>query len=97
MENLQKIQRTCKAGALLLATTQSRAYAERGKDLSQLKWIFDGKKVSQKGLTEAMKKAIDDGVIPDAVLEHWGYGLRDGLKYKNEKILPYLDSIFKTE
>ena len=67
------------------------------KDLSQLKWIFDGRKVTQEGLTEAMKKAIDDWVIPDAVLEHWGYGLRDGLKFKNEKILPYLDSIFKTE
>ena len=53
--------------------------------------------MTQEGLTEAMKKAIDDWVIPDAVLEHLGYGLIDGLKFKNEKTLAYLDSIFKTE
>ena len=29
-------------------------------DLSQIKWIFDGKKVSQEQLTNAIKKAVDD-------------------------------------
>ena len=40
-------------------------------DLSQLKWIFDGKKVTQTQLTEKMKETIKEWDMPAAVLERW--------------------------
>ena len=33
-------------------------------DLSQIKWIFDGKKVTQDELTETMRKTIEDWNAP---------------------------------
>ena len=38
-------------------------------DLSQIKWIFDGKKVTQQQLTDAIKKAIDE--LPKEVIDRW--------------------------
>ena len=33
-------------------------------DLSQIKWIFDGKKVTQDELTETMRKTIEEWNVP---------------------------------
>ena len=66
-------------------------------DLSQIKWIFDGKKVTQEQLTNAVKKAIEEWNVPEKVLENWNFGLSEGVKFKNEKILPFINSIFKAE
>ena len=61
-------------------------------DLSQLKWIFDGKKVTQTQLTEKMKKAIKEWDMPDAVLNKWG-----NLGYSKNKLKEEILSIFKAE
>ena len=66
-------------------------------DLSQVKWIFDGKKVTQQQLTNAVKKAIEEWNVPEKVLENWNFGLSEGVKFKNENILPFINSIFKAE
>ena len=42
---------------------------EEVKDFSQLKWIFDGKKVTQQQLTDAIMKAIDG--LPDDIVQKW--------------------------
>ena len=65
-------------------------------DLSQLKWIFDGKKVTQTQLTEKMKKAIKEWNIPDNVLKKWGYEGELDL-FKKDKLYPNIDNIFKAE
>ena len=39
--------------------------------LSQLKWIFDGKKVTQTQLTEKMKETIENWDIPKEIKEKW--------------------------
>ena len=65
-------------------------------ELSQLKWIFDGKKVTQTQLTEKMKKAIKEWNIPDNVLKKWGYEGELDL-FKKDKLYPNIDNIFKAE
>lgn len=61
-------------------------------DLSQLKWIFDGKKVTQTQLTEKMKEAIKEWDIPDAVLNKW-----EKLGYSKNKLKEEILKIFKAE
>ena len=56
-------------------------------DLSQIKWIFDGKKVTQDELTNAVNKAIDK--LPDDIVQKWNL--------KNEKARKQLLDIFKVE
>ncbi|MBP5365248.1 MAG: hypothetical protein J6Y82_04930 [Bacteroidales bacterium] len=65
-------------------------------DLSQIKWIFDGKKVTQEQLTNAIKKAIDDWTVPADVLKNWNY--TDSKKFKQDKLNKIvIETIFKTE
>ena len=45
-------------------------------ELSQLKWIFDGKKVTQTQLTEKMKTAIKEWDIPNEVLKKWNIDVK---------------------
>ena len=40
-------------------------------DLSQIKWIFDGKKVTQQQLTDAIKKTIDEWKVPEDIKWKW--------------------------
>lgn len=61
-------------------------------DLSQLKWIFDGKKVTQTQLTEKMKEAIKEWDIPDDILRKWG-----NLGYSETKLKKEILNIFKAE
>lgn len=61
-------------------------------DLSQLKWVFDGKKVTQEQLTEVMRKTIEEWNIPDAVLNKWGK-----LGYSKNKLKEEILSIFKVD
>lgn len=61
-------------------------------ELSQLKWIFDGKKVTQTQLTEKMKEAIKEWDMPDAVLNKWG-----NLGYSKTKLKEEILNIFKAE
>ena len=56
-------------------------------DLSQIKWIFDGKKVTQQQLTDAIKKAIDE--LPKEVIDRWNL--------RNEQNRKKLLDIFKVE
>jgi len=65
-------------------------------DLSQIKWIFDGKKVTQQKLTEKMRKTIEDWSIPDDILIKWGY--KDApMRFKNEKLIPSIENIFNAK
>jgi hypothetical protein len=61
-------------------------------ELSQLKWIFDGKKVTPEQLTEKMKQAIKEWDMPDAVLNKWG-----NLGYNKTKLKKEILNIFKAE
>ncbi|MBP5366629.1 MAG: hypothetical protein J6Y82_12055 [Bacteroidales bacterium] len=65
-------------------------------DLSQIKWIFDGKKVSQQELTETMTKTIKEWKVPEDILRKWGYEGKLQL-FKDEKLYPNIDNIFKAE
>ena len=56
-------------------------------DLSQIKWIFDGKKVTQDELTNAVNKAIDE--LPKEVIDRWNL--------RNEQNRKKLLDIFKVE
>ena len=40
-------------------------------DLSQIKRIFDGKKVTQQQLTDAIKKTIDEWKVPEDIKRKW--------------------------
>ena len=40
-------------------------------DLSQIKWIFDGKKVTQQQLTDAIKKTIDEWKVLEDIKKKW--------------------------
>lgn len=40
-------------------------------DLSQLKWVFDGKKVSQGELSIEMKKIIEEWNVPKEITDIW--------------------------
>ena len=61
-------------------------------DLSQINWIFDGKKVTQEHLTNAIKKAIDDWTVPNDIREKWIKGNITERDWKNDLI-----DIFKAE
>ena len=54
------------------------------KDLSQIKWIFDGKKISKKDL-EALKNRIKTMDIPDEAAKNVGLETVGELKGKIEK------------
>ena len=56
-------------------------------DLSQIKWIFNGKKVTQDELTNAVNKAIDE--LPKEVIDRWNL--------RNEQNRKKLLDIFKVE
>ncbi len=56
-------------------------------DLFQLKWIFDGKKVTQTQLTEKMKETIEEWDMPDAVLNKWG-----NLGYSKMELIDYWET-----
>ena len=56
-------------------------------DLSQIKWIFDEKQVTQQQLTDAIKKAIDE--LPKEVI--------DRCNLRNEQNRKKLLDIFKVE
>lgn len=61
-------------------------------DLSQLKWVFDGKKVSQEQLTTGMNKTIKEWNIPDNIKEKWLNDKRTEEMFKDELL-----SIFKVQ
>jgi len=62
-------------------------------DLSQIKWIFDGKKVTQQQLTDAIKETIDKWKVPEDVLNKWGYSKYQSDVFKTEVL--YKDEIYK--
>ena len=66
-------------------------------DLSQLKWVFDGKKVSQGQLTSAIKKAIEEWNVPEDVLKNWGYEAEEGIRFKKDKLFPNIELIFNAK
>ena len=61
-------------------------------DLSQLKWVFDGKKVSQEQLSSAMKKVIDEWTFSKEIKDKWIQGEMTEEIFK-QKLL----QIFKVE
>lgn len=66
--------------------------------LSQIRWIFDGRKVTQEELTTAVKKALDEWVVPKEVLDNWDYTGERAKLFKKEVLYKhnsYLE-IFKT-
>ena len=62
-------------------------------DLSQIKWIFDGKKVTQQQLTDAIKKTIDEWKVPEDVLNKWDYSKYQSDVFKTEVL--YKDEIYR--
>ena len=76
-------------------------YEQFGKDLmlddvtslDQLKWIFDGRKVTQRQLTENITRAIEVWEIPHTITEKLGISEKE-LK---SNILDNLDTIFKVD
>lgn len=40
-------------------------------DLSLLKWIFDGNKVTNEELSKAMKKVVDEWYVPKEITDIW--------------------------
>ena len=44
---------------------------DKVNDLSQLKWVFDGKKVTQEQLVETMGKTIEEWNIPKDIKDKW--------------------------
>lgn len=40
-------------------------------DLSQIRWIFDGKKVTNEELSKAMKKVVDEWYVPKEITDIW--------------------------
>ena len=61
-------------------------------DLSRLKWVFDGKKVTQEQLTEVMSKTIEEWKIPDNIKGKWLNPERTEEMFKGELL-----SIFKVQ
>ena len=61
-------------------------------DLSQLKWIFDGKKVTQEQLVETMGKTFEEWNIPDDIKKKWINDKRTEEKFKTELL-----SVFKVQ
>ncbi len=56
-------------------------------DLSQIRWVFDGRKVSQEQLTNAINNVIDD--LPNSLKEKWDLG--------SEQVRKQLLEIFRAE
>ncbi len=65
------------------------------KDLSQIKWIFDGKKINKADL-EALKGRIDALDIPKPAWEKFGMSSAEKLKEKLKSDVIFND-IFKVE
>ena len=61
-------------------------------DLSQIKWIFDGKKVTQQQLTEVMCKIIGEWNVPTKIKDKWIKGNMTEETFKNK-----LTDIFRAE
>ena len=62
-------------------------------DLSQIKWIFDGKKVTQQQLTDAIKKTIDEWKVPKEISDKWNLNdIEDVQNFKKQLLY-----IFKVE
>ena len=61
-------------------------------DLSQIKWIFDGKKVTQEQLTEVMSKIIGEWNVPTKIKDKWIKGNMTEETFKNK-----LTDIFRAE
>ena len=61
-------------------------------DLSQIKWVFDGKKVSQQQLTDAIKETIDKWKVPEDIKRKWLNPERTEEMFKDELL-----SIFKVQ
>ena len=62
-------------------------------DLSQIKWIFDGKKVTQQQLTDAIKKTIDEWKVPKEISDKWNFNdIEDVQTFKKQLLY-----IFKVE
>ena len=62
-------------------------------DLSQIKWIFDGKKVTQQQLTDAIKKTIDEWKVPDEISDKWNLNDIEDVQTFKKQLL----DIFKVE
>ncbi len=78
-------------------------YEQFGKDLmlddvtslDQIKWIFDGRKVTQRQLTENITNAIKQWNVPDRVLRKW-----DAENKKSDfiqRLLDVVNTIFKSK
>ena len=65
---------------------------DKVNDLSQLKWVFDGKKVTQEQLVETMKKTFEEWNIPDNIKKKWINDKRTEEKFKTELL-----SVFKVQ
>ena len=65
------------------------------KKLSQIKWIFDGKKIDKAAL-EALKNRIDALDIPDPAWKKFGMSSAEELKEKLKTDVIFND-IFKVE
>ena len=62
-------------------------------DLSQIKWIFDGKKVTQQQLTDAMRKTIEEWKVPKEISDKWNLNdIEDAQTFKKQLL-----DIFKVE
>ena len=62
-------------------------------DLSQIKWIFDGKKVTQEQLTDAIKKTIDEWKVPEEISDKWNLNDIEDVQTFKKQLL----DIFKVE
>ncbi len=76
-------------------------YEQFGKDLmledvtslDQIKWIFDGRKVTQRQLTENITNTIKKWEVPETILRKWGYQ-DNQYNFKETFLIPYTNNIF---
>ncbi len=76
-------------------------YEQFGKDLmledvtslDQIKWIFDGRKVTQRQLTENITNAIKQWKVPETILRKWRYQ-DNQYNFKEVFLIPYINKIF---
>ena len=61
--------------------------------LDQIKWIFDGRKVTQRQLTENITNAIKQWKVPETILRKWGYQ-DNQYNFKEVFLIPYINKIF---
>ena len=62
-------------------------------DLSQIKWIFDGKKVTQDELTETMRNTIEEWKVPEEISDKWNLNDIEDVQTFKKQLL----DIFKVE